>query len=128
LVPGIPRSLSVAARDHRHGQGCLHRSRFAGDRSPFRLVLAQGRSLIQQRNAIEEHAAELLYNHSDRHLLRSIPGIGDLGQTFARKVVYNRQNLNRRPSVKASLTKSRLQCAFAACGTAIRRQAHRSPQ
>jgi transposase len=42
----------------------------------FRLVLAHGRSLIQQRNAIEERAAELLGDHPDYHLLRSIPGIG----------------------------------------------------
>lgn len=42
----------------------------------FRLVLAQGRSLIQQRNAIEERAAELLSAHPDYRLLRSIPGIG----------------------------------------------------
>jgi transposase len=42
----------------------------------LRLVLAQGRSLIQQRNAIEERAAELLSAHPDNRLLRSIPGIG----------------------------------------------------
>lgn len=44
----------------------------------FRLVLAQGRSLIQQRNAIEERAAELLRDHPDCQLLRSIPGIGPI--------------------------------------------------
>jgi hypothetical protein len=44
----------------------------------FRLVLAHGRSLIQQRNAIEERAAELLGDHPDYHLPRSIPGIGPL--------------------------------------------------
>jgi transposase len=44
----------------------------------FRLVLAQGRSLIQQRNAIEERAAELLTDHTDYQLLRSIPGIGPI--------------------------------------------------
>jgi hypothetical protein len=41
----------------------------------FRLVLAQGRSLIQSRNTIEERAAELLAEHLDYRLLRSIPGI-----------------------------------------------------
>ncbi|QDA35877.1 IS110 family transposase (plasmid) [Paracoccus liaowanqingii] len=44
--------------------------------SMFRLVLRQGRSLIQQRNAIEARAAELLANHPDYRLLRTIPGIG----------------------------------------------------
>ena len=42
----------------------------------FRLVLAQGRSLIQQRNAIEKRAAQLLGDHPDYRLLRTIPGIG----------------------------------------------------
>jgi hypothetical protein len=42
----------------------------------FRLVLAQGRSLIQSRNAIEPRSAELLGDQPDYQLLRSIPGIG----------------------------------------------------
>ena len=42
----------------------------------FRLVLAEGRSLIQSRNAIEARAADLLDDHPDDQLLRSIPGIG----------------------------------------------------
>jgi transposase len=42
----------------------------------FRLMLAQGRSLIQQRNAIEARASDLLGDHPDDPLLRSIPGIG----------------------------------------------------
>ena len=42
----------------------------------FRLVLAQGRSLVQHRNAIEGRAAELLADHPDYQLLRTIPGIG----------------------------------------------------
>lgn len=42
----------------------------------FRLVLAQGRSLVQQRNAIEDRAADLLADHPDYQLLRTIPGIG----------------------------------------------------
>jgi transposase len=44
----------------------------------FRLVLAQGRSLIQQRTLIEERAIELLGEHPDYQLLRSIPGIGPI--------------------------------------------------
>jgi transposase len=44
----------------------------------FRIVLAQGRSLIQSRNTIEERAAELLADHPDYCLLRSIPGIGPI--------------------------------------------------
>ena len=42
----------------------------------FRLVLAPGRSLIQSRNAIEARVVELLGDHPDYQLLRSIPGIG----------------------------------------------------
>jgi transposase len=42
----------------------------------FRLVLAQGRSLIQSRNAIEARVVELLGDHRDYQLLCSIPGIG----------------------------------------------------
>ena len=42
----------------------------------FRLVLAQGRSLVQHRNATEGRAAELLADHPDYQLLRTIPGIG----------------------------------------------------
>jgi len=44
----------------------------------FRLVLAQGRSLIQQRTVIEERAIKLLGDHPDYQLLRSIPGIGPI--------------------------------------------------
>lgn len=42
----------------------------------FRLVLAEGRNLVQQRNAIEDRAAELLADHPNYRLLRTIPGIG----------------------------------------------------
>jgi transposase len=41
----------------------------------FRLALAQGRSLVQQRNAIEDRAAVLLAYPPDYKLLRTIPGI-----------------------------------------------------
>lgn len=44
----------------------------------FRLVLAQGRSLIQQRNVIEARAVELLEDNPDYRLLRTIPGIGPI--------------------------------------------------
>lgn len=44
----------------------------------FRLVLAQGRDLIRQRNLIEAHAIELLAHRSDYQLLTSIPGIGPI--------------------------------------------------
>jgi transposase len=44
----------------------------------FRLILAQGRSLIQHRNLIEGRAVELLSDHPDYQLLRSIPGIGPI--------------------------------------------------
>lgn len=44
----------------------------------FRLVLAQGRSLIRQRNEIEARAVELLAEHPDYQLLRTIPGIGPI--------------------------------------------------
>ncbi|MGR3609902.1 MAG: IS110 family transposase, partial [Sulfitobacter sp.] len=44
----------------------------------FRLVLREGRSLIAQRNEIEDRAVELLQNNSDYQLLTSIPGIGPI--------------------------------------------------
>jgi transposase len=42
----------------------------------FRMMLAEGRSLIQQRNAIEDRAVELLGDHPDYLLLRTIPASG----------------------------------------------------
>lgn len=42
----------------------------------FRLVLSEGRSLIAQRNQIEDRAIELLKDSNDYQLLTSIPGIG----------------------------------------------------
>jgi len=44
----------------------------------FGMVLAEGRSLIQQRDTIEARADELLSNQEDYKLLRSIPGIGPI--------------------------------------------------
>lgn len=44
----------------------------------FRLVLAEGRSLVRQRNEIEARAVELLSDHSDYQLLTTIPGIGPI--------------------------------------------------
>jgi transposase len=44
----------------------------------FRLMLAEGRSLIRQRNAIEDRAVELLGERPDYRLLRTIPGIGPI--------------------------------------------------
>ena len=41
----------------------------------FRLLLTQGRSLVQHRNVIEARAAELLADHPDYRLLRAIPGL-----------------------------------------------------
>jgi transposase len=46
--------------------------------SMFRLVIAQGRSLIRQRDAIEEQAHAQLAGHSDYLRLRQIPGIGPI--------------------------------------------------
>jgi len=42
----------------------------------FRLVLAEGRSLVRQRNEIEARAVELLSCLPDYQLLTTIPGIG----------------------------------------------------
>ena len=42
----------------------------------FRLVIAEARSLIRQRDAIEAMADELLGNNTDYRRLRQIPGIG----------------------------------------------------
>ena len=42
------------------------------------MMLAEGRSLIRQRNAIEDRAVELLGDRPDYLLLRTIPGIGPI--------------------------------------------------
>lgn len=44
----------------------------------FRMVLAQGRSLIAQRNTIEARSVEILKDHPDYQLLTTIPGIGPI--------------------------------------------------
>lgn len=44
----------------------------------FRLVLAEGRSLIAQRNQIEARAARMLADNPDYQLLCTIPGIGPI--------------------------------------------------
>ena len=44
----------------------------------FRMVLAEGRSLIRQRDVIEARAVELLSNLPDYQLLTTIPGIGPI--------------------------------------------------
>jgi transposase len=44
----------------------------------FRMVLAEGRGLIEQRNRIEARAVELLTDHPDYRLLVTIPGIGPI--------------------------------------------------
>ena len=41
-------------------------------------MLAEGRSLIRQRNAIEDRAVELLAERPDYLVLRTIPGIGPI--------------------------------------------------
>ncbi|MEM7271413.1 MAG: IS110 family transposase, partial [Pseudomonadota bacterium] len=42
----------------------------------FRMVLAEGRSLLRQRNAIEKRAEAMLGAHPDYRRLKTIPGIG----------------------------------------------------
>ncbi len=44
----------------------------------FRLVLAEARHLIRQRDAIERMASELLGTHADFRRLQQIPGIGPI--------------------------------------------------
>lgn len=44
----------------------------------FRLVLTEGRSLIAQRDQIEQHAETLLETHDDFIRLKTIPGIGPI--------------------------------------------------
>jgi transposase len=44
----------------------------------FRIVIAEARSLIRQRNEIEAQADELLRHCQDYRLLRHIPGIGPI--------------------------------------------------
>ncbi len=46
--------------------------------SMFRLVIAEGRSLIRQRDAIEERADTALSRNADYQRLRQIPGIGPI--------------------------------------------------
>lgn len=58
----------------------------------FHLVLAQGRSLIQQRNAIKARAVEPLGDYPDYRLLSSTP---DLGPTDAFAVLAEAEDLRR---------------------------------
>jgi len=44
----------------------------------FRMILGEGRSLIAQRNKIEDRAVELLKGNPDYQLLTTIPGIGPI--------------------------------------------------
>lgn len=46
--------------------------------SMFRMVIAEGRSLIRQRDAIEEQADTALSRNADYQRLRQIPGIGPI--------------------------------------------------
>ena len=45
----------------------------------FRLVIAEARHLIQQRDTIERLAGELLGKHADFRRLQQVPGIGGPG-------------------------------------------------
>ncbi len=44
----------------------------------FRLVLAEGRGLVRQRDEVENRAVELLSDHPDYQLLVTVPGIGPI--------------------------------------------------
>lgn len=44
----------------------------------FRLVFAEGRSPVRQRNEIEARAVGLLLDHADNQLLTTIPRIGPI--------------------------------------------------
>jgi hypothetical protein len=46
--------------------------------SMFRMVIAEGRSLIRQRDAIEEQADTALSGNADYQRLRQVPGIGPI--------------------------------------------------
>ncbi|MBB6182623.1 transposase [Rhizobium flavum] len=46
--------------------------------SMFRMIIGQGRSLIRERNRIEQIAQSLLADHQDYQLLCKIPGIGPI--------------------------------------------------
>ncbi len=58
----------------------------------FRLVLAEGRSLIRQRDEIEARAVKLLSDLSDYPLLTTIPGIGPIN---AMTILADAGNLRR---------------------------------
>jgi len=72
--------VSPIVRYLRDGQGIRRAACRAGFRRnqyvPYELV--EGRSLIRQRNAIEDRAVELLGERPDYLLLRTIPGIGPI--------------------------------------------------
>jgi len=53
-------------------------ARFSIGLAMFRLVLSEGRSLIRQRDTIEELADAALAGHADYQRLRQIPGIGPI--------------------------------------------------
>jgi|TARA_R100000049_G_C1913906_1_gene60610 transposase len=66
----------------------------------FRMMQAEGRSLIRQRNVIEDRAVELLAERHDYQLLRTIPGIDPinaltiLAETWdLRRFHHHRQSL-----------------------------------
>lgn len=44
----------------------------------FRMIIAEGRSLIRQRDEIEKHAHALLADHDDYQRLRQLPGVGPI--------------------------------------------------
>jgi transposase len=58
----------------------------------FRMVIAEGRSLIRQRNEIERHSEELLAGHPDFHRLRQLPGVGPI---IALTILAEAGNLRR---------------------------------
>lgn len=50
----------------------------------FRMVLAQARNLIRQRDAIEKMADAMLAHSSDYQQLRKVPGIGPINALWGR--------------------------------------------
>lgn len=68
----------------------------------FRLVLGEGRSLIAQRNEIEDRAVELLKDSIDYQLLTSVPGIGPINALTILAEAHSRHLFHRKRACRAT--------------------------
>ena len=80
-------------------------------------MLAEGRSLIRQRNAIEDRAVELLGERPDYQLLRTIPGIGPIN---ALTILAETGDLRRFRHHRQFLKFCGMRCPAGDCGAICR--------